>query len=62
MTPRNVVNSSKYTKVDKHYYRDGEGILRKYSHICVEENCLKISSFNYRGMKSKYCNDHKKIT
>ena len=46
-------------RIDKFFYRDHNGDIRKYSQYCIAKNCKKLSSYNYENLKPIYCNKHK---
>ena len=42
------------------FYKDEKGKIYKYKKYCIQENCFKISSYNYGDRKNYlYCKDHK---
>ena len=47
-------------KIDKYYFRDPKGRIRKYLQFCRRKNCKTESSYNYENLKPKYCFKHKK--
>ena len=47
-------------KIDKYYFKDHNGIIRKYLHFCKRKGCITESSYNYENLKPKYCFKHKK--
>ena len=57
---RNVTEKIKCQKIDKYYFRDPKGRIRKYLQFCRRKNCKTESSYNYENLKPKYCNKHKK--
>ena len=46
-------------RIDKYFYRDPDGNIKKYSIYCIEKDCKKLSSYNYENLKQIYCNKHK---
>ena len=47
-------------RIDKYFYRDPDGNIKKYSIYCIEKDCKKLSTYNYEKKKPIFCNDHKK--
>ena len=47
-------------KIDKYYFKNPSGAIRKYSQFCRRKNCKTESSYNYENLKPRYCNKHKK--
>ena len=47
-------------KIDKYYFKDHKGRIRKYLQICRRKLCKTESSYNYENIKPKYCFKHKK--
>ena len=47
-------------KIDKYYFKDHKGIIRKYLHFCRRKNYKTESPYNYENLKPKYCFKHKK--
>ena len=47
-------------RIDKYFYRDPDGNIKKYSIFCIENNCKKLATYNYEKKKPIYCNKHKK--
>ena len=47
-------------KIDKYYFRDPEGRIKKHLQFCRRKNCKTESSYNYENLKPKYCLKHKK--
>ena len=47
-------------KIDKYFYKDHKGRIRKYLHFCRRKNCKTESSYNYENLKPKYYFKHKK--
>ena len=47
-------------KIDKFYFRDPKGRIRKYLQFCRRKNCKTESSYNFENLKPKYCFKHKK--
>ena len=37
-------------KIDKFYFRDSEGRIRKYLQFCRRKNCKTESSYNYENL------------
>ena len=51
----------KCVKIDKYYFRDHTGGIRKYLQFCRKLKCKIESSYNYENLdKPKYCQKHKK--
>ena len=47
--------------IDKYYFRDPKGRIRKYLQFCIRKLCKTESSYNYENLKTpKYCFKHKK--
>ena len=57
---KSVTQKVQCQKIDKLYFKDYEGIIRKYLHFCGRKNCKTESSYNYENLKPKYCFKHKK--
>ena len=57
---KNVTEKIKCQKIDKYFFRDVSGAIRKYSQYCRRKNCKTESSYNYENLKPKYCFKHKK--
>ena len=54
----NLKNGS--SKMSEIFYKDNGGNIFKYKKYCVEGNCTKIVSYNYKDKKeSLYCQDHR---
>ena len=47
-------------RIDRYYFRDHEGRIKKYLQFCRKKNCKTESSYNYQNLKPKYCYKHKK--
>ena len=47
-------------KIDKYYFKDHKGRIRKYLQFCRRKLCKTESSYNYVNLKPKYCFKHKK--
>ena len=46
-------------RIDKFFYSDHNGDIKKYSQYCIEKDCKTLASYNYEKNKPKYCNKHK---
>ena len=46
-------------RIDKFFYIDHNGDIKKYSQYCIEKNCKTLASYNYENLKPIYCNKHK---
>ena len=46
-------------RIDKFFYSDNNGDIKKYSQYCIEKNCKTLASYNYEKNKPRYCNKHK---
>ena len=57
---KSVTQKVQCQKIDKFYFKDHKGIIRKYLHFCGRKNCKTESSYNYKNLKPKYCFKHKK--
>ena len=57
---KSVVQKVQCQKIDKYYFRDHTGRIRKYLQFCRRKNCKTESSYNYENLKPKYCFKHKK--
>ena len=58
---KSVSEKVQCVKIDKYYFRDPKGLIRKYLHFCIRKNCKIESSYNYENLKTtKYCFKHKK--
>ena len=56
-----VTEKVKCQKIDKYFFRDPEGRIKKYLQFCRRKNCKTESSYNFENIKKpKYCNKHKK--
>ena len=55
-----VTEKVKCVKIDKFYFRDSSGAIRKYLQYCRRKGCKIESSYNYENLKPKYCLKHKK--
>ena len=47
-------------KIDKYYFKDHKGRIRKYLQFCRRKNCKTESSYHYENLKPKYCFKYKK--
>ena len=47
-------------RIDKYFYRDPDGNIKKYSIYCIEKDCKTLAAYNYEKNKPLYCNQHKK--
>ena len=47
-------------KINKYYFKDHKGRIRKYLQFCRRKLCKTESSYNYENLKPKYCFKHKK--
>ena len=56
----NMTEKIKCKKINKFYYKDHSGAIRKYLQYCRRKNCKTESSYNYENLKPKYCFKHKK--
>ena len=56
----NVSEKVKCEKINKFYFRDPKGRIRKYLQFCRRLKCKTESSYNYENLKPKYCFKHKK--
>ena len=56
----NVTEKIKCQKIDKDFFRDSVGRIRKYLQFCRRKNCKTESSYNFENLKPKYCFKHKK--
>ena len=57
---RDVTEKVKCQKIDKFYFRDASGAIRKYLQYCRRKGCTTEKSYNYENLKPKYCFKHKK--
>ena len=57
---KTVSEKVQYQKIDKYYFKDPKGRIRKCLQFCRRKNCLTESSYNYENLKPKYCFKHKK--
>ena len=55
-----VTEKVKCQKIDKYFFRDPEGRIKKYLLFCRRKGCKTESSYNYQNLKPKYCFKHKK--
>ena len=55
-----ITEKVKCQKIDKYFFRDPEGRIKKYLQFCRRKNCKTESSYNYENLKPKYCFKHKK--
>ena len=57
----NVSEKIRCVKIDKYFFRDPEGRIKKYLQFCRRKNCKTESSYNYENIKKPiYCNKHKR--
>ena len=58
---KSVSEKVQSVKIDKYYFRDPKGRIRKYLQFCRRKLCKTESSYNYENLKTpKYCFKHKK--
>ena len=57
---KSVIQKVQCQKIDKYYFKDTKGRIRKYLQFCRRKNCKTESSYNYENLKPKYCFKHKK--
>ena len=57
---KNVNEKMKCQKIDKFYFRDASGAIRKYLQYCRRKGCKIEKSYNFENLKPKYCFKHKK--
>ena len=57
---KSVVQKIQCKKINKYYFRDPKGRIRKYLQFCRRKNCKTESSYNSENLKPKYCFKHKK--
>ena len=58
---KSVIQKVQCQKIDKFYFRDPKGRIRKYLQYCRRLKCKTESSYNYENLKKpKYCFKHKK--
>ena len=57
---KSVVEKVKCQKIDKYYFHDPKGRIKKYLQFCRRKNCKTESSYNFENLKPKYCFKHKK--
>ena len=58
---KSVIQKVQCVKIDKYYFRDPKGRIRKYLQFCRRKNCKTESSYNYENIKKPiYCFKHKK--
>ena len=57
---KSVVQKVQCQKIDKFYFRDHTGRIRKYLQFCRRLKCKTESSYNFETLKPKYCFKHKK--
>ena len=56
-----VTEKVKCQKIDKYFFRDPEGRIKKYKQFCRRKNCKTESSYNFENIKKpRYCYKHKK--
>ena len=55
-----IFQKVKCQKIDKYYFRDPKGRIKKYLQFCRRKNCKTESSYNFENPKPKYCFKHKK--
>ena len=54
----NLENGS--SKMSEIFYKDNGGNIFKYKKYCIEGDCSKIASYNYKGKKeSSHCQDRR---
>ena len=57
---KSVSEKVQCVKIDKYYFKDHNGRLRKYLQFCRRKLCKTESSYNYENLKLRYCFKHKK--
>ena len=57
---KSVIQKVQFVKIDKYYFRDLKGRIRKYLQFCRRKNCKTEYSYNYENLKPKYCFKYKK--
>ena len=57
---KSVIQKVLCKKIDKYFYKNHRGRIRKYLQFCRRKNCKTESSYNYENLKPKYCFKHKK--
>ena len=38
-------------RINKYFYRDPDGNIKKYSIYCIEKNCKTLATYNYERKK-----------
>ena len=56
---KSVIQKIQCVKVDKYYFRNPKGRIRKYLQFCRRKLCKTESSYNYDNIKPRYCFKHK---
>ena len=57
---KSIIQKIRCQKIDKYFFKDPMGRIRKYLHFCRIKNCKTESSYNCENLKPKYCLKHKK--
>ena len=57
---KSVVEKIKCQRIDRYFFRDPEGRIKKYLQYCKRKGCTTESSYDYQNLKPKYCFRHKK--
>ena len=57
---KSVTQKVQCQKIDKYFFKDHKGRIRKYLQFCRRKNCKTKSDYNYENLKPKYCFKHKK--
>ena len=57
---KSVSEKVQCVKIDKYYFKDHKGRIRKYLQFCRRKNCKTECSYNYENLKPRYCFKHKK--
>ena len=57
---KTVLEKVQCQKIEKYYFKDHKGRIRKYLQFCRRKLCKIESSYNYQNLKPKYCFKHKK--
>ena len=50
---KNVNEKIKCVKIDKFYFHDASGAIRKYLQYCRRKGCTTEKSYNYENLKPK---------
>ena len=55
-----MYTKSAMSKMDKYFFKNHNGHIRKYLYFCRRKNCKIESSYNHENLKPKHCLKHEK--